>query len=147
MYVNKRDQLAAERVIALKKNNVFLFKFACIRTSLDWYFFVFSTECLYQFSDIFWLIVWLYTSLGRVCFTLLFFWISVVVIGYFITHRMCLCPSLDPCLFLYYSVSAYSSVRLYCHWFQFYRYFSWSAYLSSKFFFFFILLCVRVYYR
>ena len=42
MYVNKCDQLT-QRVIALK---IYLFDFACIRTFLDSYFFLFVSECV-----------------------------------------------------------------------------------------------------
>ena len=63
------------------------------------YFFLFRAECLCQFSDILWLIVCTYTSLCCVCFSISV-WISVVVIGYIITHSMCLCPTLDRCFFL-----------------------------------------------
>ena len=73
--------------------------FAYIRTSLELYFFLFRAECLYKFSDILWLIVCPYTSLGRVCFSLSL-WISVVVIGYIVIHCMCLCPSLGLCFSL-----------------------------------------------
>ena len=70
MYVNKRDQLAAQRMIAL---NTFVFSFlslcvyVCLLIGIS--FFLFRAECLYQFSDIFWLIVCPSTSLGCVCFS------------------------------------------------------------------------------
>ena len=82
----------------------------CICTSLDpclslfseyfCHFFLFRGECLYQFSDILWLIVCPYTCLGRVFFLFLSLWLSLVVIGYIIAHCMCVCPSLGPCFSL-----------------------------------------------
>ena len=137
MYLNKRDQLAAQRVVALKKNHFFLFKFACIRTTLDWYFFL---------------------SLSR--------WMSVPVFGYILTHCMsiyvsglCFCHfSLNICSSdrLYYhslyvsmsvawSVFVSLSLTLSMPIAVFYRNLSWSAYPSSVFLL--LLLCVRVYYR
>ena len=66
----------------------------------------FCCECLYQFWDILLLIVCRHTSLDRICFSL-FLWISVVVIGYIITHCTCVCQSLDSCFFLCFSFNAY----------------------------------------
>ena len=95
--MNKRDQLA-QRVIALQKISIFVFNFLCIRTSLHSYFSVFRADCLYQFWEILLLIACRYTSLDCICFSLSL-WTSVVVIGYIITHCMCICQSLDSCLF------------------------------------------------
>ena len=61
---------------------------------------------------IFWLILCPYTSLDHVCFSLSP-WISVLMIGYIITHCTCTCPSLDPCFSPSFSFNGYISVRLY----------------------------------
>ena len=102
MYVSKRVQLT-EWATALWKIEFWFFNFACIRTSLDFCFFltlsvwmsvpvsnIFMTHCMCIY----------FSSLLRVSYSLSL-WISVLVFGYIVTHWTCICTSLRPYLSLF----------------------------------------------
>ena len=102
MHKNERVQLT-QRVIALyikERERERKRKNACVRTSLEWYFFL--PHCV---------------------------WMCVVVSGYIITHCRCKCTSLDSCFPLSFSLNVSLHIRLYCYWFYEYTYVSWFLFL------------------
>ena len=97
MYVSKRVQLT-QWATALWKIEFLFFYFACIRTSLDFCFFL--SLFVWMSVPVSRLIVWAYTSLLRVSYSFTL-WISVLVFGYIETHCTCICTSLHPYLSLF----------------------------------------------
>ena len=115
-------------------------KNALIRTSVS----LFGSECPLQCPDMSLClsrctVVCRHTYLDRIRFALSL-WISVVVIGYIITHCTCICQSLDSCFFLCFFFQC-----LYCPWLKFYRYLFWSVFVTLSFLpFFFFCFVVNV---
>ena len=78
--------------------NVFFILLLYVRLFISLSLFV--SECLYHCAATLWLItVSAYTSLLRISSSLSL-WISVLVLGYIVTHWTCICTSLDPCFSL-----------------------------------------------
>ena len=116
------------------ENSLFFFLFDFAYTYVSWFLFVsfsFAPNVCTSFRII--LTHCMSIDVSGSCWFLSSPWISVIMIGYMITHCTCICPFLDPCFSLSFSFSAYINVQLYCHWLYFYRYFSWFAFLPLFF--------------